>query len=103
MLNEQLTCLTPFSQIDWPGLAWQTREHKEINIIVEIFFVIFVHFVVKDYYYPTAFPFASMWSSISSTTSSICELLESTTMASAAGLRGASSRLLSFRSRSTIC
>jgi hypothetical protein len=28
MLNEQLTCLTPFSQIDWPGLAWQTEEHE---------------------------------------------------------------------------
>ncbi|MDD3295352.1 MAG: hypothetical protein PHG20_11770, partial [Geobacteraceae bacterium] len=24
MLNEQLTCLTLFSQIDQPGLAWRT-------------------------------------------------------------------------------
>ncbi len=29
MLNEQLTCLTPFSQEDEPGLAWRTEEHEE--------------------------------------------------------------------------
>jgi hypothetical protein len=28
MLNEQFTCLTPFSQIDQPGLAWRTRGHR---------------------------------------------------------------------------
>ncbi len=29
MLNEQLTCLTPFSQEDEPGLAWRTEAHEE--------------------------------------------------------------------------
>jgi hypothetical protein len=29
MLNEQFACLTPFSQIDRPGLAWRTEEHEE--------------------------------------------------------------------------
>ena len=29
MLNEQLTCLTPFSQIDQPGLSWCTRDHRD--------------------------------------------------------------------------
>ena len=28
MLNEQLTCPTPFSRIDQPGLAWRTEEHE---------------------------------------------------------------------------
>jgi hypothetical protein len=28
MLNEQFTCLTPFSQIDQPGLAWRTEAAK---------------------------------------------------------------------------
>src|SRR5208283_567843 len=27
-LNEQLTCPTPFSRIDQPGLAWRTEEHE---------------------------------------------------------------------------
>jgi hypothetical protein len=50
-----------------------------------------------------AFRCFSMYPSMSCTTSSISKWLESITMASAAGLRGANSRLLSFRSRSTIC
>jgi hypothetical protein len=28
MLNEQLTCMTPFSHIDQPGLSWRTRLHR---------------------------------------------------------------------------
>lgn len=48
MLKEQLTCLTPFSQIDWPGLTWQTKVHKDhkedfySNIKSFAFFVTFV-------------------------------------------------------------
>jgi hypothetical protein len=29
MLNEQLTCPTPFSRIDQPDLAWRTEGHEE--------------------------------------------------------------------------
>jgi hypothetical protein len=29
MLNKQFTCLTLFSQIDQPGLAWRTEDRKE--------------------------------------------------------------------------
>jgi len=29
MLNEQLTCMTPFSHIDQPGLSWRTRARRE--------------------------------------------------------------------------
>ena len=29
MLNEQLTCMTPFSHIDQPGLSWRTEGRRE--------------------------------------------------------------------------
>jgi hypothetical protein len=29
MSNEQLTCMTPYSHIDQPGLSWRTRGHGE--------------------------------------------------------------------------
>jgi len=34
IVNEQLLWLTPFSQIDQPGLAWRTEKHekKPLNI-----------------------------------------------------------------------
>ena len=49
MLNEQLTCLTPFSQIDWPGLAWQTEVHKNrmYSSLPHFSFVFFVIFAVS--------------------------------------------------------
>jgi hypothetical protein len=31
MLNKQFTCLTLFSQIDQPGLAWRTKVRKEFR------------------------------------------------------------------------
>ncbi len=34
ILNEQFICLTLFSQIDQPGLAWRTKSHKKQNVIV---------------------------------------------------------------------
>ena len=28
-LNKQLTCMTPYSHIDQPGLSWRTRDRRE--------------------------------------------------------------------------
>jgi hypothetical protein len=47
MLNEQLACLTPFSQIDRPDLAWRTEEHEEVFAIFSPTSVVFVIFVVN--------------------------------------------------------